>query len=192
MKHGYNIDSIGKDSTISEDIELRIINKSNDHRGMSVGNNCIIYPGNSFVLGDMDANKDANLKIGNFVLINSGGYFSGEGGLTIEDYVLIGANVSVLSAGHKYDDRGTPVQHQALTYGPVTINKDVWIGASAIILEGVTVGKGAVIGAGTVVTKDVEPYAVVVGNPGIRIKYRGEKKRGRFLSRVKDFFWRGT
>ncbi len=159
---------------------------------MSVGNNCIIYPGNSFVLGDMDANKDANLKIGNFVLINSGGYFSGEGGLTIEDYVLIGANVSVLSAGHKYDDRGTPVQHQALTYGPVTINKDVWIGASAIILEGVTVGKGAVIGAGTVVTKDVEPYAVVVGNPGIRIKYRGEKKRGRFLSRVKDFFWRGT
>lgn len=50
------------------------------------------------------------------------------------------------------------------------IGNDSWIGAGAIILNGLTIGEGAVIGAGAVVTKDVEPYTIVVGNPALKIK----------------------
>ena len=55
---------------------------------------------------------------------------------------------------------------------PIVIGDDVWIGACAIILKGVTINNGAVIAAGAVVTKDVEPYAIVAGNPARIIKYR--------------------
>jgi len=190
LKYEYHmdgIDSVGENSTLSEDIEVRIINKSDDHRGMRIGSNSMIYPRNRFVIGDMNANSRADIKIGNFVLINSGGYFSGEGGLIIKDYVLIGANTCILSAGHKYHDRLTPIQQQELTYGTITIERDVWIGASSVILEGITIGEGAVIGAGTIVTKDVEPYAVVVGNPGRTIKYRGEKTKTGLFQRLKHY-----
>jgi acetyltransferase-like isoleucine patch superfamily enzyme len=58
---------------------------------------------------------------------------------------------------------------------PVVIGNDVWIGTGAIILRGLSVGDGAVIGAGAVVTKDVPPYAIVAGNPARVIKYRFEE-----------------
>ena len=60
----------------------------------------------------------------------------------------------------------------AITKGPITLGHDVWIGARAIILSGVTIGTGAVIAAGAVVTKDVPPYAIVGGNPGRIIRKR--------------------
>lgn len=56
--------------------------------------------------------------------------------------------------------------------GPIIIEDDVWIGYNALILSGVKIGKGAVIGAGSVIAKDIPPYAIVVGNPGKIIKYR--------------------
>ncbi len=60
----------------------------------------------------------------------------------------------------------------AVTRGPVKIGHDVWIGARAMIMSGVTIGHGAVIGAGAVVARDVEPYAMIVGNPGQMKKHR--------------------
>lgn len=60
----------------------------------------------------------------------------------------------------------------AVTRGPVTIGHDVWIGQNAIILSGVSIGNGAVVGAASVVTKNVDPYAVVAGNPARLVKYR--------------------
>lgn len=56
--------------------------------------------------------------------------------------------------------------------GPITVGHDVWIGARCIILSGVTIGNGAVIGAGSIVTRDVPPYAIAVGNPARTIRYR--------------------
>lgn len=60
--------------------------------------------------------------------------------------------------------------------GPITIGHDVWIGLRATVLSGVTIGIGAVIGAGSVVVKDVAPYAVVAGNPARIVKYRFEQE----------------
>jgi acetyltransferase-like isoleucine patch superfamily enzyme len=60
----------------------------------------------------------------------------------------------------------------AITRGPIIIGHDVWVGQNAIILSGVSIGNGAVIGAGSVVAKDVEPYAIVAGNPARFVRYR--------------------
>ena len=61
---------------------------------------------------------------------------------------------------------------EALSKGKIIVEDDVWIGMNAIILSGVKIGKGAVIGAGSVVSKDIPPYAIAVGNPCKVVKYR--------------------
>ena len=63
-------------------------------------------------------------------------------------------------------------EKEAVSKGPIIIGDDVWIGMDSLILSGVTVGRGSVIGARSVVTKDVPPYAIVAGNPARIIKYR--------------------
>lgn len=97
--------------------------------------------------------------------------------ITIGDNVLIGHNVSIfdslthpisVSARHKQFE-GIITGKQAgglnLDEREVIINKSVWIGCMSVILRGVTVGEGAIIGAGSVVTKDIPPYSIVAGNP---------------------------
>ena len=81
------------------------------------------------------------------------------GGITIEDDVQIAANVQLLTNNHD------PYDRQILTCKPIVIRKGAWIGAGATILPGVTVGRYAIVGAASVVTRDVGDYEVVVGNP---------------------------
>ena len=93
----------------------------------------------------------------------------------IGDDVMMGPDVVILEAQHRFDDTAIPMTQQGYTDAkPVTICDDVWIGTRAIILPGVTIGKGVVVGAGAIVTKDVPAYAVYAGNPGRIIKYRNE------------------
>lgn len=65
-----------------------------------------------------------------------------------------------------------PTCKESVELRPVRIGSDIWIGASVTILFGVTIGDGAVIGAHSVVRKDVEPYSIVIGNPAVHVKYR--------------------
>ena len=175
-------DRVGGGSIISPTVEVLIENRLKDcERGIFIGDNCQLYPRNRIVLGDMQLNPNANFILGSHVKVNAGGYFSGEGGLIIGDYVLIGPNVCILSAGHEYTDTEKFIMEQPLTYGQIQIEQDAWIGASSVILPGVQIGQGAVIGAGAVICKNVPPYAVVVGNPGKIIKYRDQKRSGNFL-----------
>ena len=92
------------------------------------------------------------------------------GGITIEDGAQIAANVQLLSNNHD------PYDLQVLTCKPVLIKEGAWIGAGATVLPGVCVGKHAVVGAASVVTKDVPDYAVVVGNPAKVIKMLDEDR----------------
>jgi len=81
--------------------------------------------------------------------------------------------VIILTVGHKYDRLDIPMLEQGHNEPePVTIGDDVWIGTRAIILPGISIGKGAIIGAASVVTKDVSEYAIVCGNPAKVIKSR--------------------
>lgn len=91
--------------------------------------------------------------------------------IRIGSNVLMGAYVQVIDHNHG-TARDTIIREQHATIGQVIIENDVWIGAGAKILSGITIGKGAVIGANAVVATDVEPYAIVGGVPARLIRYR--------------------
>ena len=95
------------------------------------------------------------------------------GKVIIGNDVMMGANVSIFSRNHKFSDINIPMNQQGFTEElPVIIGNDVLIGANVIILPGVKIGTGSVVGAGDVVTKDVEEYTVVGGNPAAVLKRR--------------------
>lgn len=86
--------------------------------------------------------------------------------VTIGDDVMMGPDCIILTANHGMERNGVPMWKQKHEQPrPVVIGNDVWIGARVIILPGVHIGDGCIIGAGSVVTKDVEPYSIVAGNP---------------------------
>lgn len=89
--------------------------------------------------------------------------------------VMIAGHCYLLDVDHEYESRETPVPDQGLRISPIIIGDDVWIGAHTIILRGVHIGQGAIIGANSVVTKDIPSYAVAAGNPAKVIKFRGIK-----------------
>ncbi|NMO80068.1 sugar O-acetyltransferase [Niallia alba] len=107
-----------------------------------------------------------NIKVGKNVFINSGCRFQDQGGITIGDGVLIGHNVVLATLNHDIDPRKRGTMHPA----PITIGNDVWIGANATVVPGVTIGDGAIIAAGAVVTKDVPPNVIVGGVPAKILK----------------------
>ena len=89
--------------------------------------------------------------------------------------VMMGPEVIFITINHKFDRLDTPIRRQGhYAAEAITIGDDAWIGARAIILPGIIVGKGAIVGAGAVVTKDVPEYTIVGGNPANVIKYRTE------------------
>ena len=105
-----------------------------------------------------------------------GCFINAGGGVTIGDNVLIGPRVVIHSLNHVYKDASVLIRLQGHVAKPVVIEDDVWIGAGAVILPGVRVGRGAVVGAGSVVTKDVPAFGVVVGNPARLVRFRGVEK----------------
>ena len=106
-----------------------------------------------------------NVKIGKSAYIMNGVLLMASGGIIIEDYVLIAAHAKIISNDHD------PYYRPIITCQPIIIKEGAWIGAGAAIMKGVTVGKYAIVGANSVVTKDVPDYAVVVGVPAKVIKY---------------------
>lgn len=104
--------------------------------------------------------------IGKRVTINQYVILNGEGGINIGDDVMVAAFVSVFAGSHRFDRVDIPMRDQGMTEGKgVEIQSDVWIGAHSVILDGVKIGRGAIIGAGAVVTQDVDEFAVVAGAP---------------------------
>jgi maltose O-acetyltransferase len=112
------------------------------------------------------------LKVGKNFGCNSGTYINAIGGLQMGDDVLVGSNVTISTGRHEIDDRTVSIISRPTTPLRTTIGDDVWIGAGASILAGVTVEDGTVVGANAVVTKDTFPYSVMVGAPARVVRYR--------------------
>jgi acetyltransferase-like isoleucine patch superfamily enzyme len=89
----------------------------------------------------------------------------GNGNVTIGDNVLIAAHTSINTVSHHFERCDIPINDQGLYCDPVTIEDDVWLGMNAVILQGVKIGRGAIVGAGAVVTRDVPPWSIVMGVP---------------------------
>ena len=95
------------------------------------------------------------------------------GEVTIGDNVMMGPEVIVWTRNHAFSRTDIPMTEQGFTEErPVRIGNDVWIGARVIFLPGVSVGRGSIVGAGSIVTRDVPNWAIVAGNPARVIRYR--------------------
>lgn len=121
----------------------------------------------SFAMTGVEFLSPQRISIGNRCVINKKTLLDGRGGITIGNDVDIAREVLIWSCTHDISD----INHSTFCKS-VTIEDHVWIGARATILPGITIGRGAVIGTSSVVTKDIPPMAVAVGNPAKIIKYR--------------------
>jgi maltose O-acetyltransferase len=116
----------------------------------------------------------SNIIIGNYSQIGENARIAND--TIIGENVMMGFDVVILSVRHKDDSIDVPLIKQG--YFPnkrVTIKDGCWIGARSILMPGVTIGEGSIIGAGSVVTKDVEPYSIYGGIPAKKIKDRKNK-----------------
>lgn len=111
------------------------------------------------------------VRLGDRVEINNYSIINGTGGVDIGDDTLIGPGVRIISYQHQYA-AGQTIRSQPTEGKPIRIGRDCWIGANAVILAGVSVGDGAVVAAGAVVTRDVPSGAVVAGVPAVIKKTR--------------------
>lgn len=119
-------------------------------------------------VGDVIIGKETRIGMGNVVI----------GPVTIGNCVIFAQNIVMSGLNHSYEDLSLPISKQKETTSLISIEDECWIGANAVITAGVTIGKHSVIAAGAVVTKNIPPYSVAVGNPAKIIKqYNFETKQ---------------
>ena len=139
-----------------------VLLKSNSYFGI----NCKIYASEfSSVYIGFNASFNSN------VMVNA----RGNGSIFIGNDVLIGPNVVLRSSNHNFFSTKMPIIAQGMTEGEIIIGNDVWIGSNAVILPNCNIGDGVIIGAGAVVTSDIESYTIVGGVPARFIKKRDIK-----------------
>ena len=130
-------------------------------------------PQNVTILSPFACDYGMNLHLGKDVFVNCNSYFMDCADITIGDHVFIGPNCGFYTAIHSFDKE---MRNQGMEKAlPITIGSDVWIGGNVVILPGVHVGDNCIIGAGSVVTKDVPSGYVAYGNP-CKIQYKVEDK----------------
>lgn len=136
----------------------------------SVGENVEIFDNCRFY-------NHSNISIGNSVLVNYGCEFEAVGGpIKIGHYAMFGPEVKLITLKREYRDHKKPIYFQSHKNEQfITIEDDAWIGSRAIIMPNVTVGRGAIVAAGAVVTKDVAPFTIVAGVPAKPIGERFDK-----------------
>lgn len=133
---------------------------------ISIGPRTVILE-HSFILS-----QGGWIKIGADCSVNHFCVLYGGGGLSIGDGVRIASHTVIIPQNHVFANPNIPIHQQPLSGRGVRIEDDVWIGAHCTILDGVTIGKGSVIGAGSVVTRNIPEYSVAVGAPARSIRSR--------------------
>jgi acetyltransferase-like isoleucine patch superfamily enzyme len=150
--------------------------------GVRIGRAAIVTHPETFEIGDgvfigeqafIQGRFDGRCVIGNHAWIGPQSYFDARD-LVIGEYVGWGPGAKVLGSMHTGEPAGVPVIQTDLAIRPVRIEAWADIGVNAVVLPGVTVGKGAIVGAGAVVTRDVEPFSIVAGVPARFVRRRGD------------------
>lgn len=163
--------SVGKGFIAEDGCEISCFSKRGIVFGdkVTIGSYAIIRPstlwggepGEGLKVGD-------NSNIGPYCYVGCSGY------IEIGSNVMISPRVSIYSENHNFKSTDMPMKEQGVTRSFVKIEDDCWIASNAVILAGVTVGKGSVVAAGSVVTKDIPPYSVVAGMPAKVIDTRNK------------------
>jgi acetyltransferase-like isoleucine patch superfamily enzyme len=135
-----------------------------------------VLPFNPFNIGDYSTVEDfatinngvGAVNIGNNSRIGIGNVIIGP--VNIGHNVILAQNIVMSGLNHVYTDVQIPISEQPVTTATITVEDDCWIGANAVLTAGVTIGKHSVVAGGAVVTKDIPPFSVAVGNPARVIK----------------------
>lgn len=119
--------------------------------------------------------KPNNVFIGNNVFVGRNVYLIANEKIIVGEFTTIGAGCKLITSNHNYKNSLTPIRLQSDICKPITLVGDIWLGYNVIILPGVTLGKGCIVGAGSVVTKSFDDYSVIVGAPARCISKRVNK-----------------
>lgn len=168
----------GKKITCGSNMNLQSYSEINGlcKNGVQIGDNFTLGKFAIIECTGVLRNVGDELIIGNNVGINHYCFIGVRGSIVIKDNVIFGPRVSVFSENHNFLSTEVPIKNQGVTKGKTIIDEDVWIGANSSILSGVHIGKGCVIAAGSVVTKDIPPFSIAAGVPAKVIKNRKESK----------------
>jgi maltose O-acetyltransferase len=129
--------------------------------------------GSSFVVSDGATIKYPDqIAVGDHVTINTGCFIVGRGGLTIGNDVMIGAGAKIVTTSHRHERTDIPMRVQGLETTPILIEDDVWLGFDVVVLPGATIRRGAIVGAGAVVSGEIPKYAIAAGSPARVIRTR--------------------
>ena len=138
---------------------------------MSFSDACEVGERSLFIADGGKIGVAADTKFNHNVHLNA----SVGGNISIGEKCLIGPNVVIRTASHRFDDLTRPIREQGHDVGDVVLGDNVWLAANVVVLPGITIGDGAVIAAGAVVTRYVPENAVVGGIPAQILRYRGER-----------------
>lgn len=168
--HAHHL-TVGSGFIVEEYAELNCLAAQGIKIGnkVTIGSHALIRP-----TGKYGGEIGAGLQIGDNSNIGPFSYIGCSGMITIGNNVMISPRVSIYAENHNFQHIDIPMKEQGVTKKAVIIEDDCWIAANSIILAGVTVGKGSIISAGSVVTKDVPPYSIVGGVPAKIIKKRND------------------
>lgn len=143
---------------------------------LTIGKRCLVAMG-AIVQGNVTIGDDCSVQA-YCNLVGYGDAGDARGPIIIGNHVRIASHTVMIATNHRFDDPSKPIHGQGMNPGPIVIEDDVWIGARVNVLAGVTIGRGCVIGAGAVVTKDIPPLSIAVGVPAKVIGRRGGRDDG--------------
>jgi acetyltransferase-like isoleucine patch superfamily enzyme len=170
MRPGIQIDRF---TYIAETAKIQI-----DTDGCVLGGRVLVSGGVIISDGVIIAPYGGSIEIGASAYIGPYCVLYGHGGLTIGRNTAIGAHTIIVPANHGFKQPDRPIHVQPLTKKGITIGEDVWIGAGCKVLDGVRIGNGAVIGAGSVVTRDIDAYSIAFGVPAKIVRRREQPYAG--------------
>jgi len=160
--------SCGRSLTLGDNVEINALSKN----GVQIGNNVSILRNSIIECTGVIRELGEGLIIGDNVGIAQNCFIQVRGNVHIGSHVIFGPNVSIFSENHNYNQLDIPIMDQGATRKGVIIEDNVWICTGVTILDGVHVGQGAIIAAGSVVDKDVKPNSIIGGVPAKLIKER--------------------
>jgi acetyltransferase-like isoleucine patch superfamily enzyme len=142
--------------------------------GIRVGKNSLVMYGSVLHVYNFRGIPHSGIWIGDNSLIGEYNVIRGQGGVKIGNRVYTSPMVQMVAVNHAFDDPSRPFVDQGITAQGITVEDDVWIGSGAILTDGISIGRGSVVAAGSVVTRDVAPYTVVAGTPARFIREVGD------------------
>ncbi|CAA7195209.1 acyltransferase [Chryseobacterium potabilaquae] len=158
----------GKFLRLGNDVYVSALAK----QGIEFGDNVSIGAFSRIIVSTSFNNIGEKIKIGNNVGIGEFAYLGGSGGLEIGDECIVGQYLSCHPENHNHDDLHVPIRHQGVSRKGIKIGKNCWIGSKVTILDGVEIGNGCILAAGSVITKSFPDNSIIGGVPAKLLKTR--------------------